>query len=146
MIDHKTGGFQVRSASSLFLHTATLVHISQNLVMLLQERKTRTFFFILERSYSSVDAQPPLYVASAPEFSTAPKFLSIIGTGSSEREALNRLKHHIKVTCIVCYMLAHKIVLKHAVHREPCAAEATLSPRCRGAFCTVRLFATLLGS
>lgn len=80
-------------------------------VMALQEAKTRIFFYILERSYSSVDSQPPEYVASAPEFCAAPKFASIVGTGNNEREALNRLRYHVKVFayCLLLHNVHAKV-------------------------------------
>ena len=59
--------------------------------------RTRDFFYTLETFYSSLDNQPPEYVASAPEFCEAPKFVSIVGIGSNEGEAVNRLKHNIQV-------------------------------------------------
>lgn len=68
-------------------------------------------FYILERSYSSIDNQPPEYVASATEFCAAPKFAPIVGTGSNETEALNRLRFHIKV--FPCYFLIYMFSPHH---------------------------------
>lgn len=98
--------------------------------MALQEANTRTFFYILERSYSSVDSQPPQYVASAPEFCTAPKFAPIVSTGSNEREALNRLKYHIKV--FTCCLLMHNVCAKKLSSYCLCAAESTVGSWSKG--------------
>lgn len=97
MCDYKTGGYKVRIARSFFLDFVIPDHSSHLRTTFLQERRTSDYFYILERSYSSVDDQPPLYVAHAPEFSTASKFQPVVATGSSEREALHRLKCNIKV-------------------------------------------------
>ncbi len=76
----------------LHLFTAT-----KDLAMLLQDRQNCDYFYILEISHSS-DGQPPLYVAHAPEFSRAPNFRPIVATGSTDKEAIKRLKYNIQVT------------------------------------------------
>ena len=80
--------------------------------MAIQEGKTRTFFFILEKSYSSIANEPPEYIAHAPEFNETPKFASIVGTGSSDKEAVQRLRHHIEV--VTCGSPCINIFSKHA--------------------------------
>lgn len=82
--------------------------------MRLQECRTCEYFYILEISHSS-DGQPPLYVAQAPEFSTAPKYQPIVATGSSEREALKRLKYNIKVRQLECCMSVLTLLLEYMV-------------------------------
>ena len=74
-----------------------LFTVTKELAMLLQDRRNRDYFYILEVSHSS-DGQPPLYVAHAPEFSRAPNFQPIVATGSTDNEAVNRLKYNIQVT------------------------------------------------
>lgn len=94
--------------------------------MALQETNTRTFFYTRERTYSSVDSQPPQYVASAPEFCTAP----MVSTGSNEREALNRLKYHIKV--FTCCLLMHNVCAKKLSSYCLCAAKSTVGSWSKG--------------
>ena len=97
MFDCKTGGYKVRIARSFFLDFVIPGHSSQLRKLFLQERRTSDYFYMLERSYSSVGGQPPVYVAHAPELCTALKFQPFVATGSSEREAPPRLKYNIKV-------------------------------------------------
>lgn len=91
MLGHKARGLLVCAACYLYLFNTPA------LVMTLQEAKTGTFFYTLEKAYSSLDSQLPEYVASAPEFCTAPRFASIVGTGSNGRQAVDRLRYHITV-------------------------------------------------